>query len=64
MSLAGDIGDQAAEIQQRDNEIALQLRKPEGPAATGSCLNCGEPLTGGRRWCNSECRDEQQAVRL
>lgn len=24
------------------------------------CLNCDLPLTGGRRWCSSDCRDEWQ----
>lgn len=63
MSLTGDIGDQAAAIQERDNLIALQMRKPEGPVATGQCLCCLEPVTAGRRWCNAECRDEWEATR-
>lgn len=58
MSLTGDIGDQAAAIQERDNAIALRdFRKPEGPVATGFCLHCEEPLPAGRRWCNADCRD-------
>jgi len=58
MSLTGDIGDQAAAIQERDNEIALrEFRKPVGPVATGFCLHCEEPLADGRRWCNADCRD-------
>jgi hypothetical protein len=28
------------------------------PEATGFCLNCGNPLTDGRRWCDAECRDD------
>ncbi len=25
---------------------------------TGECLNCGEPLAPGRRWCDAGCRDD------
>ncbi len=38
--------------------LALALRKPEGPAATGACLCCEAPLPLGLRWCNAECRDD------
>lgn len=63
MSLQGDIGDQAATIQFRDNAIALSFyRKPEGPAETGHCLHCGETLTG-KRWCNADCRDAWELTR-
>lgn len=31
------------------------FRMPEGPAANGACLWCGEPLDL-RRWCSSECQ--------
>lgn len=30
----------------------------DGPPATGNCLNCGEPLDAGKRWCNAECRED------
>lgn len=33
-------------------------RKPEGPAATGFCLNCDHPLPEGLRWCDGLCRDD------
>lgn len=36
----------------------LAARRRAGPAAVGYCLNCGEPLPDGRRWCNRECRDD------
>lgn len=26
--------------------------------ATGFCLNCGEEVEPGRRWCCADCRDE------
>jgi len=60
MSADGNLGDQAAEYQQRDNALALAFyRKPTGPIETGYCLHCGEELTH-RRWCDSDCRDAWQ----
>ncbi|TCS70754.1 hypothetical protein EDC61_11481 [Sulfuritortus calidifontis] len=35
-------------------------KKPGGPPPTGSCLNCGEPLKPGLRWCDADCRDDWQ----
>lgn len=44
-------------------ELQLTARKPEGPGATGRCLNCDKaPLPVGHRWCNAECRDEWERV--
>lgn len=25
-------------------------------AESDTCMNCGEPTTGGRRWCDMDCR--------
>lgn len=52
--------DRATEIEERDREQALAMRKPEGPAATGFCLNCEEPLEDGRRWCDKDCSTDWQ----
>jgi hypothetical protein len=41
--------------------LALAARKPAAPPATGFCLNCAEPLPGGRRWCDADCRDDWEA---
>lgn len=43
-----------------EREIARQVarRKRNGPQPTGLCLWCGMIVTGGRRWCDAECRDE------
>lgn len=30
-------------------------KKPEGPPATGNCLNCGEALPPSVRWCDADC---------
>lgn len=59
--------DRASEQEEMARASALVTsRKPEGPAATGECLYCGEPLTEGRRWCNAEHRDlwEKNSRRL
>lgn len=52
-----DEADRANEQAERLLNAALNMRKPEGPDATGYCLWCGEPLTGKRRWCDAKCRD-------
>lgn len=47
-----------------EHELAwlLARRLPEGPAPTGECLWCGEPVASGRRWCGLECRDDWQRL--
>ena len=60
-----DIFDRATEREEMDRERALKMRKPEGPKATGSCLECGEPVEEGRRWCMGvECRNLWERRRL
>lgn len=27
---------------------------------TGKCLYCREPVEGGRRWCDADCREEYE----
>lgn len=56
----GDVGDQGAARQEQFNQNALRVRKPEGPAAVGHCLYCGEDLPGAARWCDAECRDDYE----
>ena len=56
-----DIADLASEREELIRAAALAERKPEGPKATGHCLECGHPFAvhkDGRRWCNAECRDD------
>lgn len=38
------------------NEVAYQLRHSIQP--TGNCLNCDERLDDGRRWCDTDCRND------
>lgn len=36
-------------------KIALENKKPAGPAATGECLTCGEEDIGAARFCCPKC---------
>lgn len=56
-----DFADLGADREEKDRALALKVRAPEGPSATGMCLCCGEPLGDGLRWCDAECRDDWQA---
>ena len=57
----GDIIDHACAAADFRVEIARTHNKLEPDAvAVGKCLNCDLPLTDGRRWCSSDCRDEWQ----
>lgn len=53
------------EIDRAQTEIEHQLRgrlaaavTRDSAEATGACLNCGEPLPPGHRWCDAHCRDD------
>ena len=53
-----DMVDLAQIQRERLDEFALHVRHPAAPEATGFCLNCGEPLPAGQRWCDTDCRDD------
>lgn len=53
-----DEADLTAERLEREMERLLALRRASGPAPTGECLWCGEPLAPRLRWCSAECRDD------
>ena len=69
-----DFADEASERTEAQIAAALANKMPEGPKATGYCLECGDELakveargTIGpprevrdmtRRWCNAQCRDD------
>jgi len=55
-----DLADLAQIQCARLEESQLQARKPAAPEACGHCLNCGEPLSDGLRWCDAACRDDWQ----
>lgn len=50
-----DIIDTANDYAEVLTEAARQYRKPEGPKATGFCLNCEEVVAEGRRFCDFDC---------
>lgn len=62
--------DRASEREQELTREALSKRMPEGPKITGLCHQCGAELyvnwmmsggvlkPDGRRWCDSQCRDD------
>lgn len=54
-----DFCDDANDMAEFFLKDALSRRKPEGPVATGFCLNCGDVLLE-VRWCSRECRDTWQ----
>lgn len=49
-----DVDDAQAQ-EEHNRDIALKMRKPEGPSAKGYCLECGDEDIGGRRWCSAQC---------
>lgn len=53
--------DRATQQEELAREACLKLRRPEGPAATGYCLNCGEQLEHNHRWCDADCRRDWEA---
>ena len=52
-----DVADRALQ----DMEVLEQYTQKRRPVlkaeATGECLWCGEPVKGGRRWCDATCRN-------
>jgi hypothetical protein len=58
MDSKGDIIDQGNEAAETFRRSALSQRKPEGPAATGFCLNCDARMAQGQRWCDVNCRTD------
>lgn len=50
--------DLTAERLDREMERLLARREAAGPAPTGNCLWCGEPLRAPLRWCDADCRDD------
>ena len=58
--MADDI-DRACDREQLDRERAIEAaRQINYIAATGYCLECGEPVSDGKRWCDNFCRDDWQ----
>lgn len=60
-----DIIDQANDRAQQDLDRAIRAARRASaalPEPCGHCLNCGDPVEEGLRWCpGGECRDDWQA---
>lgn len=52
------VDDQATQVEERDRELCLRVRKPVGPPPCGVCYNCGEALPADHRFCDVDCRDD------
>jgi hypothetical protein len=59
----GDIIDQANEAAELFRLASLSQRKPDGPDATGHCLNCDARLLPKQRWCDVMCREDWEKAR-
>lgn len=55
-----DIFDQASDREIQEREIALSAARKQKTSilSTGFCLQCGEPMEGDKRWCDTTCRDD------
>jgi hypothetical protein len=53
--------DAAQDAEALDRWISLTQKRAPGPAETGACLLCEEPMLPGRRWCDSFCRGRWEA---
>lgn len=52
----------ASQHEELRRTLAINTRRPAGPAATGYCLCCDEPLPPGQRWCNADCREDWERI--
>ena len=55
-----DIADDADRQIEQFIARAAQTKRPEGPRYTGRCANCLEAVAEPKRWCDAECRDQEQ----
>lgn len=58
----GDIIDQANDAAEVFRKAALSQRAPDGPPATGHCLNCDARLGPRQRWCDVMCRADWEKL--
>lgn len=57
-----DEADNSQERLEREEELRRLYQKPFvfEILPTGNCLNCGEELSGDKRWCDIHCRTDWQ----
>lgn len=53
-----DIADQAQLQNELREGARLAYRKPEGPKATGRCLNCNDVVPKGQKFCDIYCSED------
>ncbi len=54
-----------ADVAQQEVELSLKLaleRKEPSLAATGACHFCGEALTEGQKFCDSDCEEDYRRL--
>lgn len=58
------MSDDADRAEARQEEVMsdalAKVRRAGGLPYTGACHNCGDITGGGRRFCDSDCRDDYQ----
>ena len=69
MDRSSDPADIASSVEEIERAAALQAARDEANKkpilATGECLECGEEVGEGVRWCSPECRDDwEKAQRI
>lgn len=59
-----DVIDRAQQRIEEDLERSIAAARGIAPsvAPTGRCLNCEAPLADGLRWCDTDCRDDYEAL--
>jgi hypothetical protein len=53
-----DEADLANDAVERFTTTAQTYRKHTGPDPIGVCYNCGDPVSEGMRWCDTDCRED------
>lgn len=43
--------------------IANAIQAPQEIQSKGACHNCGESVSGGSLFCDSDCRDDWEKIR-
>lgn len=57
-----DIIDTASDVEETQRQAAINAaRSGAFIRATGECLECGEELPDGLRFCSADCRNDWQA---
>lgn len=58
-----DIAEESIERETAQMLLLISSRCPIPLNHSGHCLECGESVSEGRRWCSADCRDYYQSRR-